>query len=393
MQLTKTTLDKLAAPLNKPQAFFRDDSVRGFAVRVTASGTKSFIFEKSINNKVKRITLGRCDELSLDQARKMASSLLGQIAAGADPILERQTQALQATTLGQAYAAYLKARKGLKPKTLYLYERLMEGVLAALKHRPLVSITKDYVSELHSHIGQQHGKAQANAALTLVRALFNFAAGHYEDTQGRPLVMDNPIKRLSQTRAWYKIERRKTYIKQHELAIWFTSILQLTDETMRDYLLLVLFTGLRKNEAAQIKWQQIDFNAKTLTLGDTKNNNAHVLPLSDYLSQLLQKRHDHKTGAFVFPGRAGVRHVTDPNKAKGKASIMEATGINFTVHDLRRTFITIADSLDISAYAIKRLVNHKMKNDVTAGYIITDVERLRKPMQQITDFLLSQVKV
>jgi hypothetical protein len=55
---------------------------------------------------------------------------------------------------------------------------------------------------------------------------------------------------------------------------------------------------------------------------------------------------------------------------------------------LRRTFITIAEGLDISAYAVKRLANHKMKQDITSGYIITDVERLRKPMQQITDYLL-----
>ena len=54
----------------------------------------------------------------------------------------------------------------------------------------------------------------------------------------------------------------------------------------------------------------------------------------------------------------------------------------------RRTFITIAESLDIPAYALKRLLNHKMTNDVTAGYIVADVERLRKPMQLITDFIL-----
>ncbi|HEG4427483.1 TPA: integrase [Legionella pneumophila] len=55
---------------------------------------------------------------------------------------------------------------------------------------------------------------------------------------------------------------------------------------------------------------------------------------------------------------------------------------------MRRTFITIAESLDIPAYALKRLMNHKMSNDVTAGYIIVDVERLRKPMQLITDYIL-----
>ncbi len=67
---------------------------------------------------------------------------------------------------------------------------------------------------------------------------------------------------------------------------------------------------------------------------------------------------------------------------------LKFSGIHFTVHDLRRTFIIIAEGLDISAHALKRLLNHKMSGDITAGYIVTDVERLRKPMQQITDYFL-----
>lgn len=74
------------------------------------------------------------------------------------------------------------------------------------------------------------------------------------------------------------------------------------------------------------------------------------------------------------------------------AKAIEDSNVQFTVHDLRRTFITIAESLDIPAYALKRLLNHKMSSDVTAGYIMLDVERLRKPMQMITDHLLQQIR-
>jgi integrase len=59
----------------------------------------------------------------------------------------------------------------------------------------------------------------------------------------------------------------------------------------------------------------------------------------------------------------------------------------FSLHDLRRTFITTAESLDIPAYALKRLLNHA-DGDVTAGYIILDNERLRAPMQRIADYLV-----
>lgn len=78
--------------------------------------------------------------------------------------------------------------------------------------------------------------------------------------------------------------------------------------------------------------------------------------------------------------------MVDPRRPLKR--VVDRSGVTFTPHDLRRTFITIAESLDIPAYALKRLLNHKMHQDVTAGYIISDVERLRRPMQQVTDFIL-----
>ena len=60
--------------------------------------------------------------------------------------------------------------------------------------------------------------------MRLLRALFNFAAGQYEDAKGQSLITENPVKRLSQTRAWYRVERRQTYIKPHELAAWHQGV-------------------------------------------------------------------------------------------------------------------------------------------------------------------------
>ena len=80
--------------------------------------------------------------------------------------------------------------------------------------------------------------------------------------------------------------------------------------------------------------------------------------------------------------------VFSPGPKKAVLKVAELSGVPFILHDLRRTFATIADSLDLPAYALKRLLNHKMNNDVTAGYIVADVERLRKPMQLITEYIL-----
>ena len=182
-------------------------------------------------------------------------------------------------------------------------------------------------------------------------------------------------------------------IKAHALASWYAAVMNIKNdvhakncETIRDYLLPLLFTGLRRNEASQLTWGNVDFLEKTLIVEDTKNHQDHILPLSDFLFDLLLRRKYEAVNEYVFPGANGIGYVIEPRKQMNK--VIEESGVSFTLHDLRRTFITIAESLDISHYALKRLLNHKMSNDITAGYIITSPERLRIPMQKVTDHLL-----
>ncbi len=391
MKLIKTFVDKAPSPTDKDQIFYRDDQLKGFALRVTSNGVKSFVIEKSIGNKIRRITLGKYGALTVEQARREAQKLLGQIAAGIDPLTEKRMKKMRAITLNQVMQDYLQTRKSLKPKTLYDYKRVLQVAFANWKDKPLTAITKDKITKHHEKLGQEHGAAYANLAMRVLRALFNFAAGQYEDSQGRSLITDNPVKRLSQTRAWYRVERRQSFIKSHQLASWYTAVQNLENKTLRDYLLLILFTGLRRQEAATLKWEQVDLKAKTLTIVDTKNRQPHTLPLSDYLYTLFLNRQQNTKSSYVFSGTGESGYIIEPRKQMAK--VIETTGIQFTVHDLRRTFITVAESLDIAAYALKRLLNHKMNGDVTAGYIMLDVERLRKPMQLITDNLLMSMNL
>ena len=373
-------------PVGKDQVFYRDDQLKGFALRVTATGTKSFVVEKNIGNKVRRITLGKFGALTAEQARKEAQKIIGQIATGIDPIAERLAAKMSAITLNDVFEDYIKARKSLKHNTLYNYRRVLTIAFESWGKKPLVSITKDKVAKHHEKLGKEHGEAYANLAMRLLRALFNFAAGQYEDAHGRTMITENPVKRLSQTRAWYRVERRQSFIKSHDLAAWYQGVQALQNETLRDYLLVLILTGLRRQEAATLRWDQIDLTAKTLTVLDTKNHESHTLPLSNYLYELLLSRSQTKINDYVFPGTGAAGYIIEPRKQM--VHVTKASGVHFTVHDLRRSFITFAEGLDISAYALKRLMNHKMNGDITAGYIVTDVERLRKPMQQITDYIL-----
>ncbi|MCW8410135.1 integrase family protein [Legionella sp. PATHC035] len=396
MRINKTNIENLDIP--KPikagqsaQKKYYDDNLKGFGVRVTSGGTKAFFVEKLINRKLNRITIGRYPEISPDMARKKATELLGQIAMGKDPVAEKRAQSMREITLNEVFQEYLQTRKTLKSKTINNYTHMIDKAFPTWKNKPMLSFTKDHISKHHEKLGTEHGEAYANLAMRVLRALFNFAAGQYEDAQGKSLIMENPVRRLSQTRAWYRVERRQTYIKSHELKAWYAGLKTTQNEVLRDYLLLILLTGLRRQEAATLKWSDVDLTAKSFTLVKTKNSEPHTLPLSDFLYNLLVNRKKSQMNDYVFPGAGAAGHIIEPRKLM--AQVTKVSGVQFTVHDLRRTFITIAESLDIPAYALKRLMNHKMSNDVTAGYIIVDVERLRKPMQLITDYILKCMEV
>lgn len=124
-------------------------------------------------------------------------------------------------SLNEVFDDYLKARKSLKHNTRYNYNRVMTVAFEKWGKKPLMSINKDKVVKHHEMLGKEHGEAYANLAMRLLRSLFNFAAGQYEDAQGRSLITENPVKKLSQTRAWFKVERRQTFIKSHELEAWY----------------------------------------------------------------------------------------------------------------------------------------------------------------------------
>lgn len=395
-KLTKTVVDNLQNP-ESGQLFYREEALKGFAVRVGKT-TKAYFVEKWIDGKAVRVTIGNHGQITAVQARKEAQRLLGIMAIGQNPADEKKQARAKVITLKEAFEEFLNTRKSLKPRTIYDYKRVMEFCFHKWQKKPIVEITKDMVARRHTQIGKESGGAYANLAMRVLRAVFNFAIAQYEDSQGQPIISDNPVRRLSQTRAWYRVERRQTVIKLHELSAFFEGLNQLQDtsittkaEVVRDYLLLLLFTGLRRQEAAQLKWEHVDFKAKTMTVTDTKNHEPLTLPLSDYLFDLLKARHEKQINDYVFHGNGENGYLVEPRRQMAK--VTKFSDVSFTVHDLRRTFITIAESLDISSYAVKRLINHKMSGDVTAGYIIADVERLRKPMQRITDYILKTAGV
>lgn len=402
IKLTKTAVDGLPYP-EAGQVYYWDTDLAGFGLRV-GRATKSYFAEARVNGRTVRHTIGRHGTFTAEEARREAREQLVLMAKGRNPRDEKKEREAKSATLEEAHTAFVAARgKNLKPRTLYDYERIMGSYFGDWKRKPLVDITKDMVKRRHKKLGEA-SEAQANLAMRFLRALFNFARGEYADSKGQPILLENPVRGLSEARSWYRVERRRTVIKATELKPWFDAVeglknVSATDkrEVVRDYLLLLLFTGLRRQEAARLTWDRVDLKQRTLTVVDTKNREDHTLPLPAYLHAMLTTRWEaaakDKNGKpvnpHVFPGSGKAGYLVEPRNAM--ALVTEASGVTFTLHDLRRTFTTIAEGLNVSGYALKRLLNHKMPQDVTAGYVVLDVERLREPIEAVAEFILRTV--
>ncbi|EEB77540.1 site-specific recombinase, phage integrase family [marine gamma proteobacterium HTCC2148] len=397
---TKSRLERLDCPEGKKLHYVYDEAVSGLAMYVTSAGTKKFLVyrkAKGKGNKPVKRGLGKFPAMSVDEARAGAIDAISQLNKGKNPNeSEREARRLK-ITLDDVFKAYLAERGNqLSENTVSNYKGVVNKHLKDWKSKQLSSINRDLVAKKHAKISKESQSA-ANKTMRVLRALFNYANGAYESSDGRSLFPDNPVQRLTHTRTWNREERRDNTIKRTQLESWFKAVLKLSESedeferTVGDYLQFVLLTGLRRREATSLKVADVDFKERSFTIYLTKNHQPLSLPMSDYTLKLLKRRCDTTSTEYIFHGTGSSGRLNDPRRLINTLRV--SSEVDFTIHDLRRTFITLAESLDVSAYALKRLVNHSPGGDVTAGYIRMDVERLRKPTQDINDYILKLAKV
>ena len=153
--------------------------------------------------------------------------------------------------------------------------------------------------------------SRANYTMRLLRALFRYARS-IRDAEGRPIITSNPVDVLSQRRLWHATPARRDIVKPVELPEWWKAVKALDSEAnhhnadaVRDWLVFLILTGLRRGEASRLTWDDVDLKAKTFTIQDTKNREPHTLPLSDHLFEMLKRRRARgRAGQVCFPRRA-----------------------------------------------------------------------------------------
>ncbi len=403
-KLTKTFVDSLPLSPGK-QVIYRDSELIGFALRVT--NVKVYVVERRVGKSSVRVTVGKHGEITPSQARDKANQLLGLMSQGINPNHQKQqarkemladyAKADQQPTLMDAYTVY-KAERELSENTLTDYDQCVNDYLVEWRDIKLIDISRKMIQEKHTELSKR-SKARANLAMRFFRAVFNFSVEHYLDIDDKPIIdLSNPVGTLKAKKSWNKIRRRKGYIRSSQMKDWLDAVV--TTEwvgqqyqnhnayTNQDFLLTVLLTGFRREEAETIEWPHVDLKYGSITSVDPKNGEPLTLPMGKTLHYIMQKRFERSGGGkYVFQARQGVGHVA--NRSKARLKIAEITGIPFTYHDLRRTFSSVANSLNVGSYTIKRLINHTTDDkDVTDGYVQVSFEDLQIAMNMIEELLL-----
>jgi integrase len=387
MKLTDAKINELKAK----EADYRIscDKTPGLSIKITPKGRKTFVVDGRIKGSVtRRITLGTSPALSTSDAREQAQRLMAMMHRGDDPKDIRLEQAaikeMKSKTLGSVFKEFLAARN-LKPYTAKDYSYTMNSVFAAWLNKPIANISRTDVFNLYVSTSDERGKATAVKAFRILSSVINYAKA--DDTGGVRLLTENPVEVLKEKRVDRHVARRERYLDEDEIEklMHFDRVERtfhpkpthgVTEQGM-NYVMLVLFTGMRKSEVCNLRWEDVDFKKQTLVARNTKNGSNHYIPMSDMIHWKLKaqkKVAELKVSPWVFPRKVGEGPMTEPKSQLAK--ICEAVGFKFMLHDLRRTFATHATEAGVSYDQLKKALNHK-SGSVTSGYIIKNVEMMR----------------
>ncbi|WP_374242683.1 tyrosine-type recombinase/integrase [Zoogloea sp.] len=423
-RLTPDRIRRFSCPADAKQSFLWDTDAPRLAVRATA-GAKSFIFEAKLNRQTVRVTIGDVKAWNLDDARAEARRLQTLIDQGTDPRQEKadkqaaiearkaaaeaeqQEQQRQAVTVGEAWAAYVAARshkwgdshkrdheKAIQPGG----ERITRGrkkgqgeySLPGMVHSLLLEPLKDLTPERLTAWMQENnarGATEAAKNFRLLRAFLNWCA---ERPEYVGLVRADAC-RTSEVRDHVKAVKAKgDSLQREQLTLWFEHVRQLGNPVHAAYLQTALLTGARREELTGLGWADVDFQWKSLTIRD-KVEGERIIPLTPYVAALLASLPRRNEWVFSSPSAESGR-LQEPLKPHKNA--MQAAGLPpFTLHDLRRSFGTLAEWCEVPVGVVAQIQGHKPSALAEKHYRRRPLDLLRMWHVKIEAWILEQAGI
>ena len=229
-----------------------DQSLPGFAARITAGGHAAFVFtyRPKGSDRQRRITIGKYGpfpDFTLGRARKEAESLRGAVNQGGDPARDAEKQRTVADLAARVRGAVAtscgrRRRRATRRSSASTSSRARQ----APKWRPA---TFRDVQKLHSSITKNGSPYQANRVIALLSRMFNVAI-RWE------WIERNPAKGIERNAE----QKRTRYLKPDELVSLSAALAAHEDEQAADIIRLLLLTGARRGETQAARWRDFDLS-------------------------------------------------------------------------------------------------------------------------------------
>lgn len=394
--ISQKFIDELEPP-TRDNFIVYDSKLRGFGVRITSAGVKSFVLNYRVRGRERRYTIARCEDLPVTAARAEAEKLRGEIAKGNDPLEAREAERKEASpatalpNFADLCREYTEEAEGYKrKKTLLNHKSILNSIL--LPHFGQCSpgdIRSDDLVRIHKSLSTT--PYVANRAMSLASAIFSWTLKKPERKE-KFGVAENPVRGVQR----YHEDRHEVWLSTEQLKNLQSALNAYSGKEASDVIRLLILTGAREGEVLNAEWEQFDLPRGIWTKPShhTKQKKIEHVPLSEAALLVLRRMAKHKTGAFLFPGRqqsqekAKAARVTIRRpwvqvcKAAGLATEIRIQGKRLIqgkprellrykptvrIHDLRHTYASHLVSKGQSLHIVGRLLGHT-RPETTARY-------------------------
>ena len=353
-KLTKTIVDR-AEPRARDY-YLWDDQLKGFGVRITPTGRKSYLvryrFGGGRSARQRKFRIGyHGSPWSTDAARKEAMRILSEAAHGKDPADARAAER-QRTTFAAYSERYIEEYAIPKKKASSVVEdqRLLRITLVpTLGQRNMRDLNHSDISRLHASLSKTPYKA--NRCVALLSKMFSLA-----EQWGIRERHTNPCRDITK----YKERRRERFLSPEEIKRLAETLDGSCDRGVNPQSIaiirLLMLTGARKSEIIGLEWHEVDLPRRRLAKKDSKTGQK-VIPISQPAADIIQNIPRLSGSPFVFPAARGQGHFQ--GLTKDWLAIRSEAGLeDVRLHDLRHTFASISIERGVPIAVLSRILGH-----------------------------------
>ena len=362
-KFTEDTVAEATCPPGKKDVLVFCTQQRGLGLRVSANGKRSFLVQYTSPAGKRRLPLGSHGAITVKDARKAASAIIGQVAAGKDPVAEdrKKAQVVKAEqeaasfTFGRLIDEWVKARTDdRRPGYLKEARATVLRNLADWRARPAGKIQPTEVAHALDRIKREKSTISANRTLSYARAAYGWAVK-------RRLLDANPFQGIERPG---REQSRERVLGPEELgAIWRAC--DALSPAHAGFVQVLMLTLGRRDEVASMQWSEIDNPSQpttwTLPRSRSKNGRTHVVHLSEPARAIIAAQPRIAKNPHVFTGRA-IGHVSAYSRSKALLDAELAKQgqepAPWTFHDFRRAGLTILAGMGVPPHIADKLLNH-----------------------------------